>query len=320
MSETIVADPAGAAELELFQQIAERDRSYMEGREFLARWLFADKLAAQNRRGEMNFFGFDGPAHVWKFFTWIMNFNYPDFLEPDRVEALMKLSAERDQAVLAKTGGPAFEDKVLNVGRYNAQDFLLQRAYPVRDDRRVRRLLDFGGGHGRMANLSSGAPESDVVSMTVVDGIPGPYLTQRAYYRALGLSLYDYLDMDAGAFDMAEGLESSQIVHLPTWRMDLLPDDHYDMVCTVQVLKELPRQLAVHAIGEFARVLKPGGALYIRDHEQFHNPNQLPMDRIIQAAGFVLEFAPHVHDRVDVHGLPRIWRKMDPSLYLNHED
>lgn len=307
-------------DLALFEAALEAGKEDMQGREYLTRWLFADLLSARQERGEMNFYGFDGPEHVWKFFCWIMRTRFNDYFDPDQLNTLAELSAKRDEAAFARLGAARPYDGLLNVGRYNAQDFLFQRAYPVPERHKVRRQLDFGGGHGRSANLAFGADQSDVEFLTVVDAIPGPYLSQRTYFQALGLSMYDTIDHTRESLDASKIAQDHQILHMPTWRMNELPDDFYDMVSVVQVLKELPRQVCLYAIEEFARVLKPGGALYVRDHPQFHNPNHLPIDQLLQAAGFVLEFAPHIHDRVEVHGIPRIWRKMDTNMYLQHNE
>lgn len=304
------------AELALFHAALDAAALDEDGRDHLSRWLFADLLAARNTRGEMNFYGFEGAEHVWKFFCWIMSTRFADFLDPDRVAELAQRSAERDQAAFARLGAERPFERLLNVGRYNAQDFLFQRAYAVPDRYRVRRHLEFGGGHGRGANLAFGADASEIEFLTMVDAIPGPYLTQRAYMSALDLDMVDAIEDPHGPLDVPAIADAHDVLHLPTWRMSELPDDFYDMVSVVQVLKELPRKVCMEVIPEFARVLKPGGALYIRDHVQFHNPNHLPMDQLLSAAGFVLEYAPHVHDRVEVHGLPRIWRKIDRRLYL----
>ena len=314
MIHTIKIDAAG--ELERFYAMVESDKSRLSGREYLSQWLFADILAARNTRSEMNFYGFDGAEHVWKFFCWIRTTRFADYFEADLIDPLIALSAERDQNALAQLGISRELDLFENVGRYNAQDYLFQRAYPVPAHQQVHRHLEFGGGHGRAANLAFSAPGSNIELMTLVDAIPGPYLSQSAYLQALGLRVTDALEHPGGVLDMDAIAQNSDVLHIPTWRMEDLPEASHDMVSCVQVLKELPRQVALYAIGQFARILKPGGALCVRDHPQFHSPNHLPIDVLLQSSGFVLEFAPHIHDRVEVHGLPRIWRKLNPANYL----
>jgi SAM-dependent methyltransferase len=238
---------------------------------------------------------------------------FPDAL----IRPLVEASAERDRKCAQAVGIEVPTETLRTVGRYNAQDYLFQRLYPVPEHQTVRAILDFGAGLGRTANLAFGAPGNTTEFMVTVDGIPSTYLTQRLYFQGLGLRFADYLDGAAEGmrFDVGELRRRCQLVHLPTWRMDLIPDASMDLVSCVQVLRELPQKLFVHAAAQFARILKPGGALYVRDHFQHHNPNQMPQDEVLLASGFVLEFRAQVRDRVDIHGIPRIWRRFDPNLY-----
>lgn len=320
---TTIADACDAeTSLTRFHRVIEADAAWFEGREHLRKWLFMDRKIAAGTMADMNFYGFDGGPHVGKFFDWLRNFKYPDYLPAETVEHLCSVSIARDRDCLERLGQPVNMESVANVARVNAQDFLFQRLYPVPERQAVRRILDFGAGHGRTANLAFAAAATE--TMAVVDGIPGPYLTQRAYHTGLDLRLADYIDFrDAGEeFEFAAVAESHDVVHIPTWRMDLLPSDWFDMVCCVQVLKELPLETVFYALRHFARVLKPGGALYIRDHNQYHNPNHIPMpeDPLVAPYGFTLEFRPHLRDNIDTHGLPRVWRKVDLETYLGPVD
>jgi hypothetical protein len=74
--------------------------------------------------------------------------------------------------------------------------------------------------------------------------------------------------------------------------------------------------MVVDAVAAFARVTGPHGAIYQRDHLQFHDPNHMPVDRLLAAAGFVPEWTPQLRDRADLHGVPRLWRKLDPQVFV----
>ena len=97
---------------------------------------------------------------------------------------------------------------------------------------------------------------------------------------------------------------------LATWRFDLVPDASVDLACAVQVLRELPASTVQFALDHLRRVVRPGGALYVRDHVEGHDLTGLPTDDLIAEHGFALEFAPQVRDRLDLHGLPRLWRRV----------
>ncbi len=305
------------AALKLFTDRQEADRKTASFPDFLHRWLFMERMYQRGQRHELNFFQFDGKLHIEKFFRWIRDIKYPDFFAD---ADLIRESIENDKAVRQFYDLDVGEANLECVGLYNAQDFQLQRYYPVPERLKIGRILDFGAGHGRMANLAlKGTKYKRADGFVAVDGIPSSYLTQNLYYKGLGLSVAEYLDHDnpAETFNFGSLAAANDVVHLPTWRMPLLPDHWFDLVCCVQVLKELPAELVPYVLKEFARVLKPGGALYIRDHVQYHNPNQMPVDELLLASGFLLEFRPQLIDRKEIHGLPRLWRKIDARIFLD---
>lgn len=281
----------------------------------LTSWLFTDRKLGRGELAGMHFYDFVGPEHLKHFFRYIRNFKYPDFLDPAAVAALAERSVAVDRRVLEGLGVSIDEDTLANIGRYNAQDYLFQRAYAVPDRLQPRRVLDFGAGHGRLANLAFSAPDSKVEVYCAIDGIPASYLTQNMYYSALGLRVYDYLDHVDASVDVAALESEFDAFHFPTWRLADLPDCYFDMVCAVQVLREVSIDVLLFVVPHLARVLKPGGALYVRDHVSMHNPNGMPQDELLAGHGLSLEYYPRVRDGFDVHGVPRIWRKFDPSRY-----
>jgi SAM-dependent methyltransferase len=299
-----------------FEGIIQRDVPYLEGRSWLTDWLFADRQIKRGVNVDMNFHGFEGPTHLEKYFRYLKGYTFPDYFGGSRFDELAAMSVRRDSAVRDTLGLRIPEVSIANVGRYNAQDAILRNFYPVPERQEPRRILDFGAGHGRQANLLftpvDAHPDQFLVS---VDGIAASYLTQSLYYQALGLRVGEYMtgSPDVTFDQLADG---NQVVHLPTWRMDMIPDESLDMVMTVQVLRELGRPLFLFAISQFRRVLKPGGALYIRDRAYSHNPNGLDQDEVVRSHGFILEFRPHVKDMIDLHGRPTIWRKPDQDVWL----
>lgn len=305
---------------ELFNRVADRDRQDELAPEFMTKWLFIDRLQERGKRGGMSFYDYLGPRHVLRFMRWIHHYEFADWF-PQLTEPLAAVSKQRDLECLARLGREPGPVDIDAIARYNAQDYLLQRAYPMPERMAPRTILDFGAGHGRQANLAFHDGDGVTETIIAIDGIPGSYLTQRAYYDGLGLRLADYIEYrdEDRTLDVAAASADHDVVHLPTWRFDLVPDQSVDLAMAVQVLRELPRRLVIHVLAELGRVIKPGGALYIRDHVR-HDPNQMPIDTLLLANGFVLEFAPYVKDRVEIHGLPRIWRKIDTDLYLDADD
>jgi hypothetical protein len=299
----------------------DEDRKARDVPEHRARWLFAERLNARGDRKEMSFAVYEGIGHLVKFFNWHIRGQFPDPFLPGLIDPLVAASTATDQRVFADLGLVDKNLMIPRLARYNAQDHILMRAFPVPERNRARVLLDFGAGHGRLANLGFNAPDraQRLDKLIAVDAIASTYLTQLAYYRALGLRVWEYLEHQGDALTqdaVARALEDHDVIHLPTWRFDLVPDGSVDMVSCIQVLKELPGALVADILKTFARVTTVCGAVYIRDHVQFHNPNHMPVDLLLQTNGFDCEFAPHWRDRIEIHGLPRIWRKVDPSHFV----
>lgn len=231
---------------ELFRTTAAADLTRIGAPEAAIRWLFAERLAARGERGEMSFSTYEGPTHIAKFFGWHRRAELPDFFGSD-VDDLVETSVESDRMVFAHYNLQFDEALVRKIARYNAQDYQLQRAYNVPERQKLRVLLDFGAGHGRMANLAFATPRIDerLHCYIAVDGIPSTYFTQSAYFAALDLKVWDYFDHlgeMVGASEILAAISSYDIVHLPTWCLPLLPDGAVDMISCVQVLKEPSRR------------------------------------------------------------------------------
>lgn len=294
-----------------FADMLARDRRHHLHDEDLARWLLvAPEHTA--RHGDPAVSDYDGVGHLARWFAWAQAFAFPDWFLTDD-DPLVQGIAARDAACLDRLGIDHSDLGVAAFARYTAQDHRLTQFYPLPERLRPRVALDLGPGNGRLANpLLAG--DGAVDTLLAVEGIAGPYLTQRAYYTGLGLRVADYLDTCApGCFDVAERAAEHDVVHLPTWRLDLVPDASVDLVCAVQVLRELPAVTVQFVLAHLRRVVRPGGALYVRDHLEGHDLTGLATDDLVAAHGFALEFAPRVHDRVELHGLPRLWRRTEDA-------
>ena len=268
-----------------------------------------ERLAA-GRLHEMQFQDFLGPQHLSKMYKWIDGIEYHNFIDEEEFSDFVDTSSSNDTAVFEALGLSKIEHNTYAVGVYNAQDYWFLTKLPHPKRMTPKRVLDFGAGHGRQANLWFSC-RNEARNFIAVDAVPTPYLTQRLYYKALGLRVNDIMDVDNDAgFQLSE--KPRTVNHLPSWRLDLIPDNSVDLIICVQVLKELSRIMLLYAVQQFARILKVEGALYIRDHIGFHNVNLVDQDKLLAALGLVNEWAPRYVDAKDIHGVPRIWRK--PNL------
>ncbi len=292
-----------------FGEVLARDHARLGFDPDLARWLLVepDQVATT---GDPDVVGYDGPGHLRRWYAWAAPFPFPDWFLATEDPLVTAISA-RDEACLDRLGVARDGIEPAHLARYTAQDAWLLRSPTAAGLARPRVVLDIGPGNGRLANpLLHGPERADV--LVAVEGIVGPYLTQRAYYAGLGLHVADYLDHDGpGGFDVAALSAGHDVVHLPTWRLDLVPTASVDLVCAVQVLRELPATTVRFVLAHLQRVVRPGGALYVRDHLEGHDLTGLPTDDLVAAHGFTPTWAPRVRDRIDLHGVPRVWRRTD---------
>jgi SAM-dependent methyltransferase len=289
-----------------FRRVREHDlaRLRLKRAEWLLRWEWAEE-----------FHNYNGPEDLIRWFEWMKP--YPCYLIPELIKPLAQLSEAKNKEILRSIDGSR-EYVYQYVDEYGAADYLFQNIYPVPQRMQVKRILDFGAGYGRQINLWSQLhPDLTYVSM---DAIELPYCLQHFYYSHFDVLLHEYVK-SPDDFHI-EGFPG--VYHVPTWRTDLLPNDFFDMIICVGVLPEISERLVYHMLQVFQNCLKPGGALYIRDHDLAAiYGHKLNLNKLLLERRFVLEFRPYFSDSwyalygdhdfpPDVHGIPRIWRKPDP--------
>ena len=298
---------------EQFQKVYENDREkYIK--EWLVTWALQDSWEGKQPSNlPSDFYTYHGVTDLTKWFNWYVKYMKTiklDWFPDNMILPLIKTSREHDSNLIKKFSLNFDISKYdESVGRHSAQDYLFQNLYPVPERMKINRILDFGAGYGRQANLWTQL-RSDIVYVGM-DGLEQPYCLQHLYYQSLGLPLHDYV-IEKENFEIKN---QSGIYHLPTWRRDLLPKSFFDLVICTWVLPEINEKLAKEMVDVFYDVLKPSSALYIRDHDWPYRPvHQNDLNEYLEENGFVLEFRPHIIDGEDLHGTPRIWRKINPKM------
>jgi hypothetical protein len=215
------------------------------------------------------------------------------------VTRLVLESLLRDGQIAALPAGP------LPMDIRNAEDYRFQDLYPRPPRWQTRRVLDFHPGCARQLNIW--CQEVPGLVYCAMESDEAAYVAQADYVRRANvLPVNDYVT-DPRTFALRE---QAGIYHLPTWRFDLLPPGFFDMIICVDVLPHLAPRLVRHMLPLFHRCLATGGGLYIRDDADAAFDHEL--DRTLSQLGFVLEFRPYLFPGEDIHGLPRLWRKVDP--------
>jgi SAM-dependent methyltransferase len=189
---------------------------------------------------------------------------------------------------------------------YNAQDFHYCASL-VPD---LRSVLEFGGGYGREIFLFRRLPH---LRFFALDAVEQPYLLQYWVFSQLGIPLWEYLDHGEHADSrnirdfIGQNDSGARIVHLPTWRADLIPERSLDLAMFVWCLSEMSEEAMRHALGTVRRALRPGGFVYIRDvpHQRSYPHNA---ERMLLNMGFKLVYYPWKHREDELHAVPRLYR------------
>jgi len=297
---------------EQFKSADEKDKSkYIK--DWLVKWEYQVKRKKRKliiEEGEpADFFTYNGVKDLEEWINWLKEPS-PDYFGEKYTKELVDLSTANDKKIFQSHNLEInWERYSRNIDLMNAHDYLIPNLYPQPERYKIRNVLDFGAGYGRQANLWTS--KLDSYTFVVMDAIPKSYCLQNVYYKALGRKIIDYVEENNFKITFDENC----IYHLPTWRYDLLASNSFDLVICVQVLPELNATLVKKMIEVFERILKPGGMLYVRDPGIRWKPgSRLNIDDHIISNGFVLEFKPHIIDEVDLHSIPRIFRKNDPLV------
>ncbi len=300
---------------QVFKRRFERDKSGFI-KDWLVRWDYQVKRKKRKlvaEEGEpADFFNYHGVQDFAEWINWLKEPS-PNYLG-EAISDLCELSTENDKRIFKNLGIEVnWERYKNNIDYMNAHDFIFPNFYPHPERFKIKNVLDFGAGYGRQANLwTDKLKEYTFIGM---DAVPKPYCMQNEYYKATGKEFFDYIEQENFNLDFNKNC----IYHIPTWRYDLIPDNSLDLILCVQVLPELNSKLVKKMIEEFNRMLKPGAMLYIRDHGMFWRPaGGINADEFAQQNGFILEFHPHLISEVEIHGVPRIYRKIHPDVIKSH--
>lgn len=299
---------------DLFKEAHKADKKqYIK--DWMVNWAYQDKLIQRNIKYDdelpEDFYTYNGPQDLLGWYNWQKSVK-PDYFDPNRINDLIAKSRKYDSELISKYQLD-FDYKYYDqcIGRNNAEDYILANFYPMQGPSKGKRVLDFGAGYGRQANLWTQEEDEELV-FVAVDAIPKSYCLQHLYYSNSDRPLTEYA-VEREKFKLDE--HSKGIYHLPTWRFDLIPDNYFDRIVVVQVLHELNEPLTKYVLNQFKRILKDTGVLYLRDHMNTWRPTHtLDVDNYLKNNGFTLEFQPHIEDKKDLHGIPRMWRKTNPKV------
>jgi SAM-dependent methyltransferase len=221
---------------------------------------------------------------------------------PHRDELLAR-SASSHERLLRALGAPYGPELHHPQDVYNVQDF----HYSTAIGSGIQTVVDYGAGYGRQSFLF--ATVLDEARYVCVDAIEQPYMVQRWVFDQLGLARWDYVDEpDTDAASFGRAFEDSGAFHLPSWRLDLLPEGSVDLVLFVWSLYEMSGAAAIAAVEACARVVRLGGYVYVRDVPHSVSYRFDP-ERRLRNRGFELVYESRTIAGDELHGLQRLYRR-----------
>ena len=189
------------------------------------------------------------------------------------------------------------------ISEYTAADYLFQNI----TNKKIENVLDFGSGIGRQAMHWGGD-----VNFFSIDAIQSLYLLQNRIYSILFPDrLVEYFVNRDACKKIDVSINEKKLYHLPTWQMDLIPDNSIDLIICVQVLNEIDEKTVRYVIEQFKRIAKNNCVLYVRDHENHYTPAlNVRVGKILLDYGFEVVYR-YQGLSSDLEGVPRVWCNTD---------
>lgn len=169
----------------------------------------------------------------------------------------------------------------------------------------IHNILDFGSGIGRQAFQWCCNGSTNFYSIDVIESL---YLLQNKIYQILFPDKIIEYFLDPENFSKLDfSNETNKLFHLPTWKIEILPDNYFDMIICVQVLQEISGRTLMYLLDEFRRIIKKNGFLYIRDNEFWTPVHRIRIGRELLKQGWELVYRYPGQEGADICGIPRLW-------------
>lgn len=150
----------------------------------------------------------------------------------------------------------------------------------------------------------------DSARYVAVDAVEQPYMVQRWAFDRLGLARWDYVDdfsPEPAGVERAFA-DASGAFHLPSWRLDLLPEGSVDLVLFVWSLYEMSGAAVRAAVAACRRLVRLGGYVYVRDVPHSVSYRFDPERQLVRA-GFELVYSSRTISADELHGQQRLYRR-----------
>jgi SAM-dependent methyltransferase len=212
-----------------------------------------------------------------------------------------------------------FESYIKSTSSVKVQDYCALRTFCDLKDGVSH--LDIGPGLGANAIYSLWGLNSTYYSL---EAFPQSYSVQRLFLRAILGGEPSYLDLvECENFGLSHSEMQSQlndaenyrVKHVPSWHFNLVDIGSVDLVTSTWVLNEVTPAGITWLLWNTDRVLRPDGYFYIRDSgKRKPNRHDLDYDLALLEMGYEKVGFLDIRNRVDMHGIPRAYRKKRDRL------
>ena len=181
--------------------------------------------------------------------------------------------------------------------------------------------LDLGPGLGSHAVYSLSRFKSNFFA---IEAIPYTYQIQRYFFRYLSYYWPKYIDVVEcenfylNSKQIHDNIYDNQyrIKQIPSWYFDTLDANSIDLITATFMLNELSEAGLLWLLSNASKVLKEGSYLYIRDSGKLKpGRNKIDYDKLLEIMGFKLVKKLDLINRVDLHGIPRLYQKTNNKSY-----
>lgn len=249
----------------------------------------------------------------------------PDF-EKDLATIRTALSSSFNAFVPFATAADIdFEDYIESTATVKAQDCGFIKTF-LKDLPETPTQFDIGPGLGANALYSTLCLNSKYISG---DANPHSLTAQRLFFRQVASApgrFFDTIDAETlqiSPQDIRANLHipnKFDIAQVPTWNLDFLEPQSIDLVSATWVLNEVNPAGIAWLLYHSDRMLREGGYFYIRDSNKLKPlRHSLDYDKALQNLGYQLVEKLEIKNRIDMHGIPRAYRKIAPSTCSSFE-
>ncbi len=163
----------------------------------------------------------------------------------------------------------------------SAQDFILSTMFASSP----ARVIDFGAGYGRNAFLIADYPDAVYCG---IDSIEKNYCAQTLLLKFVYPegAVFEYLDdPNADRAAVQKFVQRGGAVHIPTWRLDLLPVEKFNILIMSHVFHELSESAAWAVLDDIVGKMPSRSVVYFRGNLRTRN-HSMDMEKELKARGF----------------------------------